>query len=106
MTEPSYSFRANLFTPERTYRIGPDALRWTSGAEEGRIGLLSNPLREEEQPPAVDALLLGRRALGWRLSLVLRRVGDDRLTHAAQVAAALDLLRCDARLRQRGKQDA
>jgi len=38
MTEPSYSFRANLFTPERTYRIGPDALRWTSGAEEGRIG--------------------------------------------------------------------
>lgn len=38
MTEPSYSFRANLFTPERTYRIGPDALRWTSGAEEERIG--------------------------------------------------------------------
>jgi KDO2-lipid IV(A) lauroyltransferase len=35
MTEPSYSFRANPFTPERTYRIGPDALRWTSGAGEG-----------------------------------------------------------------------
>ena len=38
MTEPCYSFRANLFTPERTYRIGLDALRWTSGAGEGRIG--------------------------------------------------------------------
>ena len=38
MTEPCYSFRANLFTPERTYRIGPDALRWTSGVGEGRIG--------------------------------------------------------------------
>jgi hypothetical protein len=38
MTEPFHSFRANLFTPERTYRIGPDALRWTSGAGEGRIG--------------------------------------------------------------------
>jgi Kdo2-lipid IVA lauroyltransferase/acyltransferase len=38
MTEPCYSFRANLFTPERTYRIGADALRWTSGGQEGRIG--------------------------------------------------------------------
>ena len=38
MTEPCYSFRANMFTPERTYRIGADALRWTSGAKEGRIG--------------------------------------------------------------------
>jgi Kdo2-lipid IVA lauroyltransferase/acyltransferase len=37
MTEPCYSFRANLFTPERTYRIGPDALRWTSGAGAGCI---------------------------------------------------------------------
>jgi Kdo2-lipid IVA lauroyltransferase/acyltransferase len=37
MTELSYSFRANPFTPERTYRIGPDALRWTSGAGDGCI---------------------------------------------------------------------
>lgn len=38
MTEPCYSFRANMFTPERTYRIGADALRWTSGGQEERIG--------------------------------------------------------------------
>jgi hypothetical protein len=37
MTELSYSFRANPFTPEHTYRIGPDALRWTSGAGDGCI---------------------------------------------------------------------
>jgi hypothetical protein len=33
-----YSFRANAFMPERTYRIGPDALHWTDGSKEDRIG--------------------------------------------------------------------
>ena len=37
MTEPCYSFRANLFTPERTYRVGPDAVRWASGGREHSI---------------------------------------------------------------------
>jgi KDO2-lipid IV(A) lauroyltransferase len=37
MNEPCYSFRSNAFTPERTYRIGADALYWTSGASENRV---------------------------------------------------------------------
>jgi KDO2-lipid IV(A) lauroyltransferase len=37
MTERSYSFRANAFTPERTFRLGPDALHWTSGRQEKRM---------------------------------------------------------------------
>ena len=37
MTDPAYSFRANAFTPERTYCIGPEALRWKSGSTENRI---------------------------------------------------------------------
>jgi Kdo2-lipid IVA lauroyltransferase/acyltransferase len=38
MTEPCYSFRANAFTPLRTYRLGSDALFWTSGGRDGRVG--------------------------------------------------------------------
>jgi KDO2-lipid IV(A) lauroyltransferase len=30
LTDPAYSFRANAFTPERTYRISHEALSWTS----------------------------------------------------------------------------
>jgi KDO2-lipid IV(A) lauroyltransferase len=37
MNEPCYSFRPNAFTPERTYRIGADALYWTSGANENHV---------------------------------------------------------------------
>lgn len=37
MTEPSYSFRANALAPERTYRLGADALYRTTGRKEERI---------------------------------------------------------------------
>jgi Kdo2-lipid IVA lauroyltransferase/acyltransferase len=37
MTEPNYSFRANAFTPERTYRLGSDALHWASRYGKGSI---------------------------------------------------------------------
>jgi Kdo2-lipid IVA lauroyltransferase/acyltransferase len=37
MNEICYSFRPNAFAPERTYRIGTDALYWTSGGNENHV---------------------------------------------------------------------
>jgi KDO2-lipid IV(A) lauroyltransferase len=37
MTELSYSFRSHAFARERTYRIGPTALYWTDGRDDGYI---------------------------------------------------------------------
>jgi hypothetical protein len=37
MGEPSYRFRATMFTKETIYRAGADALSWGDGGAEGRL---------------------------------------------------------------------
>jgi hypothetical protein len=37
MSEPSYAFRANAFSVERHYELGPDAIAWKDARQEGRF---------------------------------------------------------------------
>jgi KDO2-lipid IV(A) lauroyltransferase len=68
LTDGIYSFRANAFAPERTYRIGADALHWTSHDRENRIAY--SEIREVSFNRILargDAVVKGRTIIRMRL---------------------------------------
>jgi len=68
LTDPTYSFRSNAFTSERAFRLGPDALYWTSRNTENHI-LYRNvcEVRFYRILARGDAVVKGRTMMGLQL---------------------------------------
>jgi Kdo2-lipid IVA lauroyltransferase/acyltransferase len=71
MTELSYSFRSTAFGPERTYRIGPNALHWSDGVTEGCVAYSDVYEVRLSRRFAPRAAALGRKLM-WRCRLHCR----------------------------------
>jgi KDO2-lipid IV(A) lauroyltransferase len=68
MTGPYYSFRANAFKPERTFRIGADALYWQVGNRENGILYRSvSEIRYYRRLARGDAVVLARTTMSLQL---------------------------------------
>ena len=71
MTELRYSFRLSAFGPERTYRIGPNALHWSDGATQGCVAYSDVDEVRLSRRFTPRAAGLGRKLM-WRCRLHCR----------------------------------